>query len=366
MALSETHRYHLRVCLYSLIPAFLGPFCTMWIVGGGFHPAILLQSAVSAVPGAVGINAVEFGLLPRFRRRPFYQAFLARLAGYVLVLGVSFVCGIASFVAFSERIGMGAQTWRRAWTIFTGPGVQTTFQVAVVLLFLGNLLVEVALKVGRSNFLAWVLGRYHQPREEDRVFMFLDLKDSTPLAERFGPLRFSLLVRDFFDDVSEAVLETKGEVSHYIGDEAVISWRRKHGLARANCVRCYFRALETFERKSDWYRKQYGLVPRFKAGVHLGRVVATDIGTAKSEIVFHGDVLNTTARITGLCSELGEDLLVSKELVDALAGEGGFLPESMGLQTLKGKAERLELFALRRPGGGPCHRAPSTETGEGV
>jgi adenylate cyclase len=34
-----------------------------------------------------------------------------------------------------------------------------------------------------------------------------------------------------------------------------------------------------------------------KAGAHVGRVVATEVGTIKSEIVFHGDVVNTTARV---------------------------------------------------------------------
>lgn len=364
MVLSETQRFYLRVFLYSLIPAFLGPFCYMWIAGGGFHPAIVLQSAVSAVPGAIGINAVEFGLMRVFRRRPFYQAFLARLIGYVLVLGVSFVCGIASFVAFADRVALGPATWARAWEIFLSPPVQRPFQIALALMFFANLLVEVALKVGRGTFLAWVLGRYHQPREEDRVFMFLDLKDSTPIAERLGPVRFSLLVRDFFDDVSGAVLETKGEVSHYIGDEAVISWKRRHGLAAANCVRCYFRALDEIERKSAWYRKQYGLVPRFKAGVHLGRVVATDIGTAKSEIVFHGDVLNTTARITGMCSELSEDLLVSGDLVAALAGE--YRAESLGRHALKGKAQPIELFAMRRADAGSEEHGRRRERAEGV
>lgn len=347
MALSETQRFHLRVFLYSLIPAFLGPFSYMWIAAGSFQPLIVVQSAVSAVPGAVGINAVEYALQRVFRRRPFYQAFLARLMGYLIVLAVSFVCGIASFVAFGDRVGLGPKTWARAWDIFLSPVVQPAFRLALGLMFVANLVVEVALKVGRSTFFAWVLGRYHQPREEDRVFMYLDLKDSTPLAERLGPMRFSLLLRDFFDDVSDAVLETKGEVSHYIGDEAVISWKRRNGLAGANCVRCFYRTLDTLDRKSAWYRGQYGVTPRFKAGVHLGRVVATDIGTSKSEIVFHGDVLNTTARITSLCSELGEDLLVSQDVVDALAGE--YRAESLGRQTLKGKAEPVEVFAMRRP-----------------
>jgi adenylate cyclase len=190
-------------------------------------------------------------------------------------------------------------------------------------------------------FRSWVTGQYYKPRETELVIMFLDMKDSTVLAERLGNLRFSALVRDFFNDLTEPLEATGGEVSHYIGDEAVIYWRPR---AVVQSLSLPARFAEELEHRREHYVREYGIVPAFKAGVHLGPVVATEVGQIKSEIVFHGDVLNTAARIQGLCNELGEQLLASVDVVHK-AGHGIQL-ESLGLHRLKGKEEELELFRL--------------------
>lgn len=43
-----------------------------------------------------------------------------------------------------------------------------------------------------------LLGRYHRPVAEERIFMFLDLNDSTAIAAALGPFRFN----DFKNDSS--------------------------------------------------------------------------------------------------------------------------------------------------------------------
>jgi adenylate cyclase len=43
-----------------------------------------------------------------------------------------------------------------------------------------------------------LLGRYHHPRREDLVFMFLDLKGSTSIAERLSKEAYYSFVNDFF------------------------------------------------------------------------------------------------------------------------------------------------------------------------
>jgi adenylate cyclase len=204
-------------------------------------------------------------------------------------------------------------------------------------------------KLGPGILRNWMLGKYHEPKEEERIFMFLDLKNSTPLAEKLGNIRFSRLVRDFFHDLTYPVLQTGGEVSHYIGDEAVLSWRPSKGIEKANCVQCFTLMSEAIRARSTYYMREYGIVPEFKAGIHIGQVVATEVGDIKSEVVFHGDVLNTTARITGLCASIGSDLLVSGDLMRRLVLPDGIEMHSIGPQLLKGKEHEVEVFALGAP-----------------
>jgi adenylate cyclase len=203
-------------------------------------------------------------------------------------------------------------------------------------------------KLGPGVAWNWITGKYHTPKEEERIFMFLDLKNSTTLAEKLGNIRFSKLCQDFFHDLTQPVLETKGEVSHYIGDEAVLTWKPKRGLDHANCLRCFELMEQAIANRADYYTKAYGVVPEFKAGVHIGLVVAAEVGEMKSEIVYHGDVLNTTARITGLCAELDSDLLISGDLNALLMLPEQLSAHSFGPMLLKGKEHEVEIVAVRR------------------
>jgi adenylate cyclase len=203
----------------------------------------------------------------------------------------------------------------------------------------------VARKLGPGTFWKWLRGYYYTPKEEERIFMFLDLRRSTELAESLGDLRFSRLVRDFFEDLTGPIVETGAEVSHYIGDEAVLTWRPDHGLPDARCLQCFFRMQAIIHRRRSHYLGEYALVPAFKAGAHIGRVVATEVGTIKSEIVFHGDVLNTTARVQGACAEHGSDLLITEPLAARLPRVSWLSLQPIGAVALKGKSERVPLLS---------------------
>jgi adenylate cyclase len=74
-------------------------------------------------------------------------------------------------------------------------------------------------------------------------------------------------------------------VSLYIGDEAVITWTPKQGIRDSNCVLVFFRMREAVAARAGHYTRRYGLVPEFKAGLHIGPVIATEVGEVKSEIV---------------------------------------------------------------------------------
>lgn len=100
------------------------------------------------------------------------------------------------------------------------------------------------------------------------------------------------------------------------------------------------------QKRADWYNKTFGVAPTFKAGLHLGEVTTGEIGALKKEIIFTGDVLNTTARIQGLCNQYAVDILVSEDLISDLQLGNEFQVTSFGATELKGKEERIELFAI--------------------
>ena len=102
-------------------------------------------------------------------------------------------------------------------------------------------------------------------------------------------------------------------------------------------------ALQKNARK---YRDRFGLVPEFKAGFHMGKVTTGEIGVIQKNIIFTGDVLNTTSRVQGLCNFYSVDNLISGELVKTLNLPSNFHLRALGEKDLKGRDEKIELFTI--------------------
>lgn len=202
-------------------------------------------------------------------------------------------------------------------------------------------------KYGPGVFKDFLLGKYFHPKKEERIFMFLDLRSSTSIAERLGEERYFSFLKDVFNYSTSSILNHQGEIYQYVGDEIVISWKTELGAENANCIECFFDIQKALKNKSDHFESNYGLLPEFKAGLHYGYVMAGEIGVVKRDIAFSGDVLNTTSRIQDKCNELGVDLLISKFLLDKLnLGSDSYEPKEIGNIKLRGKEQRVALFTV--------------------
>jgi hypothetical protein len=56
--------------------------------------------------------------------------------------------------------------------------------------FMTNFIRQVNKLLGHNALLLFMTGKYHQPVEEERIFMFLDLNRSTTIAEHLGNIRY--------------------------------------------------------------------------------------------------------------------------------------------------------------------------------
>ena len=218
-----------------------------------------------------------------------------------------------------------------------------------LLVVLGTLIVLLVNdKYGPGVFWDFLLGKYFHPKREERIFMFMDLRSSTTIAEKLGEQLYFNFLKDIFQHSTASILDAKGEIYQYVGDEIVISWKMHAGVDNANCLNCFFEIQETLRLKTSYYKKTYdGIVPEFKAGLHYGYVVAGEIGVVKRDIVFSGDVLNTAARIQQKCNELGVNILLSNYLLDKLNFQTNtFEPKKIGDLELRGKEQKVMLYTL--------------------
>src|SRR4030095_14960389 len=161
--------------------------------------------------------------------------------------------------------------------------------VIVSILFL-----EISDKYGPGGLRNLIRGRYNKPRKENRIFLFLDINDSTTIAEKIGHEKYFNMLHDFFEDITEPIIANWGHIYQYVGDEVVLCWENNN-KNKHRCLRFISQAVDAIKKKESYYIKEYGVAPTFKAGVHSGEVTAGYIGVIKKELVFSGDTLNTTA-----------------------------------------------------------------------
>lgn len=206
-------------------------------------------------------------------------------------------------------------------------------------------------KYGPGVLLPLLLGRYRQPKEEERIFMFMDLKSSTVTAEKLGHLEYSSFIRDCFDDINEVLYPFRAQVYQYVGDEIVVMWPTSEGLSNLFCIRFYFAVMKQFRDRGAHYLSTYGFPPTFKAGMHMGKVTAVEIGEIKKDIAYHGDTLNTAARIQGVCNEYESDFLVSEYLVEKLGAHEEFTFNHLGKIQLRGKSEKVGIVSVTKTAG---------------
>ena len=200
-------------------------------------------------------------------------------------------------------------------------------------------------KFGRQNFLNMLVGKYRKPQEEEKIFMFLDLKSSTTIAEKIGHIKYSSFIQDCFKDLNSIIKNYDAEIYQYVGDEAVLTWDYNKGIEHNNCVNFFFKFNRILNQKEKYYIKKYGFTPTFKAGLHGGKVIITEVGTIKKEIAYHGDVINTAARIQSQCNIYDKLLLISEKLIKDLDLRH-YDNKSMSSIALRGKEEMVGLYAV--------------------
>jgi len=203
-------------------------------------------------------------------------------------------------------------------------------------------------KFGKGVFMNLLIGKYKKPREEKRLLMFLDLQSSTTIAEELGHYKYSAFIQECFYDLNVVVNKHYAEIYQYVGDEAVLSWPFKNGIKNNNCLALFYHFEERLSKRKNIYLKQYGILPKLKAGIHGGNLIVTEVGSIKKEIAYHGDVINTTARIQSECNRYGEYLLVSKTVLDALDLSSNYQSQNLGDIILKGKEEAINIIAIRK------------------
>lgn len=311
-------------------------------------PSNMIFTAVGCVVVGLIQGWIEVAWLrKRFAKRALWVKIVLKTLFYLLfiILFLMLLSTLNSFLNFHE--GVWSTVLLEELNRFMGNFAFWSILIYVsVTLGIAIFFFEISEYMGEGVLYNFLFGKYHRPKKEIRVFMFLDMKSSTTIAEHMGHEKYFDLIRTYYADMTDPILETIGEIYQYVGDEIVVSWPIKTGLYRNNCVHCFYKISKVFEKKKEIYEQQFGLVPDFKAGFHIGEVTTGEIGIIKKDIIYTGDVLNTTARIQAKCNGHNAKALISRGLLAQLQQDDSFAFTELGELPLRGKKETVPLYSL--------------------
>jgi adenylate cyclase len=300
-----------------------------------------LMFGVSLVMGYLFV----FQLKKMLRNYPLWLNFLIKS---FILLGAAFV--ITFIIQLFNSVVLNKETPEAAYHAMVNYALKKNWLLQKIvywisIFFVTQLILIINEKYSPGVFFDILSGRYIHPQIENRIVMFIDLKDSTPIAEKLGHSLYFEFIREFIYQISLSILEFEGTIYQYVGDEVVCSWKNSEKNTR-RCLDAVIQSRRNIQKKSGHFRKKYGIVPEFRVGINAGEVTVGEIGIIKKDLAMSGDTMNTTARIRGACNELNHHFIVSKEFVDASAMKG-WQVESLGLVDLKGKDHSIELFSLK-------------------
>lgn len=358
-----TNRQHwvlLKILPYILISFFsaivywlleiglLGDNATYPFTNNVYNPTYSLIAVTSmAVVMGAGLGAIEETFFKtKFQSKSFFLKIALKTLTYVsLLLLLLFVQSLILAAINLNKSVFDAVPVNTVLAFFTS----ITFLGVVVyigfMIGLGLLSSEIIDYLGIDVVGSFFTGKYNKSVIEERIFMFLDMKGSTTIAELLGHEKHYAFINEYYGDMTNAIIETKGRIYQYVGDEIIISWNLADGLNKSNCINCFYLIKEALQNKKKMYGEKYGVTPAFKAALHYGKVTRGQVGFIKKELLFTGDVLNTTARIQSMCKELHADFLIS-ETLQKLITDPGFNFNNKGAFALRGRKKEETLLEI--------------------
>jgi adenylate cyclase len=307
-------------------------------------PVVHLQQIMTGV-----MFGVLLGVVNRLTQkvwitsRSLGRVVLVRTALYLLALAVVF--GTVSLLFLAAGIFSPGEFFRLLED-FSLRYLLSIGGFLVVVVVWVNFLLEIRSLVGQGNLWRLVTGHYRRPRAEERVFLFMDLVGSTSIAEKLGHERYSQFIQACFRDLTGVVLDCAATIYQYVGDEVVMTWPAGSDDALELSVRAFFAFEDLLSKRAPWYLDRFGVVPRFRGGIDVGKVTATEVGELKRDIAYHGDVLNTASRLLDLCREREGRLMVTGTVGNRVLSGGKVEANWRDEVRIRGKEGPTLVFSL--------------------
>ena len=326
--------------LAAIIVAGTAAVLAINLMQGRTSPSVMIVGTVFGLLMSISIGSVELFVLDGPMRNwlgnlSFTANLIVRSAVYAVIITL-----IQSLQSGEIIGGLLGDTSQDFWLGFTYSAL-----VSVAM----NLGFSVANLIGPRAFLNFVTGRYHAPVEENRFVLFVDIAGSTGLAEQLGGIGIHRFLDRTFRLLTLSVVDYRGEVLNYVGDEVIVTWPQEVGAIDCRPLQCFIAMRSALANASQQFEREFGAAPRIRGSLHFGPVIVGEIGDVKRAIVFNGDVMNTAARLEELSRKVEGGFLASRAAMERFSSVPPFAVRELGRLPIRGRVDGIDVIGLGAP-----------------
>jgi class 3 adenylate cyclase len=218
--------------------------------------------------------------------------------------------------------------------------------VVIVFSVIGIVVMRTVHFIGIETLFHLTVGTYHRPVLQEKVLVFLDINNSTALAEELGAVRTKSLVGKFLFDISKPITDHGGEIYLYKGDGLIALWDWHEAIRGGKILRAIDAIFAAIGEEQHAYLEQFGVVPPFRIGVHGGEVVVSEQGDTKRAIGVYGSTINIAARMEEVAKAHHISCAISGDVAENLSdAESRLIP--IGHEKIRGSTQEIPIYEYR-------------------
>lgn len=193
-----------------------------------FKNSLLFTGIFSFLAGLAQGGIEVLWLKRRLAKFPFWKKIVLKSAFYLsfIVLFLVMLTLITNAQRYNATI-FDSEVLDSLWQFMQKFAFWSVVLYAGIILDVALFYSEMCEYLGNGVLYNYSFGKYHRPKQEIRIFMFLDMKSSTTIAEKIGHVSYFELLKMYYADMTNPILETSGQIYQYVGDEIVVSWTKK-------------------------------------------------------------------------------------------------------------------------------------------
>ncbi len=179
--------------------------------------------------------------------------------------------------------------------------------------------------------------------------LFSDINDFSTSSEQQSPETVASWLDQHYREMARIIFLNHGTVLRFVGDQFMVLFGAPQPCPHPEAA-AVNTALAMHRRLAELAALGEPGFFKVKIGIHSGPMLLAVIGDdLKREYTAVGDDCNVAARIQGLCKQAGETTLVSQAIYERVVNSGVCAFEDLGEWPLKGREQKVRLYAPRTP-----------------